>query len=573
MRPGGAGNSNSRGYARLGDGLEHEADDQGDHSTNTHPLQLGRGKHPALHRYSGADEAGGSSNGDGTTGIELETIDDVVAEFFDEDFDDEDPDDSLSGPLNAERARAAFASSAISIDDDNNDSRRLSDVLRDDPLLAKEIPSQSAGVLSSFFNLTNAIIGAGIIGLPYAFREAGFGMGIVLLITLGFVVDWTLRLLAVNAKLSGRRTYQEMVQFCFGSFGMYANSFFQFVMTFGGQCAYLVIIGDTIPQVLVSLFPGIPDHAVFWVLGNRRFIILVMTLFVVYPLTLYRDVGKLAKVSALALVSMVIIVLAVCIEAPRAPESQKGDPSQRFTFLGSAVFQAIGVITFAFVCHHNSFLIFGSLTKPTLQRVDQVVHSSTIISVAMSLVIAIAGYLVFTDKTQGNILNNFPSSNLLINIARVCFGLNMVATYPLETFVAREVVEHLLFANNPSTTGSSSMLRHVLVTTGLVATTLLVGLTTCDLGFVMELTGGLSATALAFVLPPACYIKMASGKLFSRGKAVHWLCLVFGFLVAVLSTVLSITNFMNSSSESSQQCFAPIKATKAAPQLNTTPSA
>lgn len=42
---------------------------------------------------------------------------------------------------------------------------------------------------------------------------------------------------------------------------------------------------------------------------------------------------------------------------------------------------------------------------------------------------ALSGFLVFTDKTQANILNNFPQADLLINIARLCFGLNMCAWY------------------------------------------------------------------------------------------------------------------------------------------------
>lgn len=39
----------------------------------------------------------------------------------------------------------------------------------------------------------------------------------------------------------------------------------------------------------------------------------------------------------------------------------------------------------------------------------------------------------------GNILNNFPADNVLINIARLAFGLNMFTTIPLEAFVCREV--------------------------------------------------------------------------------------------------------------------------------------
>lgn len=55
--------------------------------------------------------------------------------------------------------------------------------------------------------MANSILGAGIIGLPYAIKQAGFVTGITLLIVLAAVTDWTIRLVVVNAKLSGRDSY------------------------------------------------------------------------------------------------------------------------------------------------------------------------------------------------------------------------------------------------------------------------------------------------------------------------------------------------------------------------------
>lgn len=37
----------------------------------------------------------------------------------------------------------------------------------------------------------------------------------------------------------------------------------------------------------------------------------------------------------------------------------------------------------------------------------------------MCLVMALAGFLSFGSKTQGNVLNNFPSNNIMVNIARL----------------------------------------------------------------------------------------------------------------------------------------------------------
>lgn len=73
----------------------------------------------------------------------------------------------------------------------------------------------------------------------------------------------------------------------------------------------------------------------------------------------------------------------------------------------------------AFVCHHNSLLIYGSLRKPTLDRFAKVTHLSTGISMVMCLLMSIAGFMSFRDKTQGNVLNNFPNDNLMVNVARL----------------------------------------------------------------------------------------------------------------------------------------------------------
>lgn len=58
-------------------------------------------------------------------------------------------------------------------------------------------------------------------------------MGVLLLVALGFVTDWTIRLIVINAKMSGRKTYIDIMDACFGPKGRAAVSFFQFAFAFG----------------------------------------------------------------------------------------------------------------------------------------------------------------------------------------------------------------------------------------------------------------------------------------------------------------------------------------------------
>jgi sodium-coupled neutral amino acid transporter 11 len=87
-----------------------------------------------------------------------------------------------------------------------------------------------SGMRSAFMNMANSIIGAGIIGQPYAFRNAGLITGTILLIGLTITVDWTIRLIVINSKLSGTDSFQATVEHCFGKSGLVAISLAQWLL-------------------------------------------------------------------------------------------------------------------------------------------------------------------------------------------------------------------------------------------------------------------------------------------------------------------------------------------------------
>lgn len=151
-----------------------------------------------------------------------------------------------------------------------------------------------SGMRSAFMNMANSIIGAGIIGQPYAFRQAGMTMGIILLIGLTITVDWTIRLIVINSKLSGADSFQATMQHCFGRTGLIAISVAQWAFAFGGMIAFCIIVGDTIPHVLEALIPGLRDVPFLWLLTDRRAVIVLFILGISWPLSLYRDIAKVS---------------------------------------------------------------------------------------------------------------------------------------------------------------------------------------------------------------------------------------------------------------------------------------
>ncbi|CCU78231.1 amino acid transporter [Blumeria hordei DH14] len=418
---------------------------------------------------------------------------------------------------------------------------------------------------AAFMNMANSIIGAGIIGQPYAMRQAGLLAGIALLVTLTITVDWTIRLIVINSKLSGRRSFQGTVEYCFGRTGLVAISLAQWAFAFGGMVAFGIIVGDSIPHVAAAVWPGLGSIPILGLLTNRKAVILVFIMSISYPLSLYRDISKLAKTSTMALISMVIILITVISQGFLVPTESRDTPSASLLTFQSSILQAIGVISFgqsllfhnwnacniayvstAFVCHHNSLLIYDSLQAPTIDRFALVTHYSTFISLLACLLMALAGFLTFGSLTEGNVLNNFPPDNVMVNIARLCFGLNMLTTLPLEAFVCREVMATYWFPDK-----HFSMPFHLLSTTILIISAMTLSLLICDLGIVFELIGATSACMLAYILPPLCYIKLSTRSWKTIPAIV---CVVFGFLVMVISLFQTMSKIYRQHGGTAKTC-------------------
>ncbi|UKZ52518.1 hypothetical protein TrVGV298_006295 [Trichoderma virens] len=398
-----------------------------------------------------------------------------------------------------------------------------------------ELRRPKSGLKSAFMNMANSIIGAGIIGQPYAMRQAGLLAGTLLLVALTIVVDWTICLIVINSKLSGTSSFQGTVQHCFGRPGLIAISVAQWVFAFGGMVAFGVIVGDTIPHVLTAIWTDLASVPVLGLLTDRRVSIAVFCMGISYPLTLYRDIAKLAKASTLALIGMLVIVVTVLVQGVLVPSADRGSFSTPLLTVNSGIFQAIGVISFGM----NILDPNNQLRTPTIDNFSRVTHYSTGVSMFACLIMALGGFLTFGDKTLGNVLNNFSSDNSMVNVARLCFGLNMLTTLPLEAFVCREVMVTYFYPDQPF-----DLRRHIILSTALVAGATTLSMLTCDLGIVFELVGATSAVAMAYILPPMCYIKLTTR---SWRTYVAAAVVVFGVAVMVISVIQAIDKMIHGS--------------------------
>lgn len=401
------------------------------------------------------------------------------------------------------------------------------------------------------FNMTKTIVGAGIFGLPLAYQKAGFVTVTILVVVLAAIIHWTVITLLKAGLRAQKHTYHELMKHCFGLVGTYCYALFAFFVSFGSMAAYTIILGDTLPIVTRAMFGVARDTVELGqfakVATDRRVIIILSSFLIMLPISSVRDVSKLAKFSFGAMMGLFVIAVLIIVAGIHADPSLRGSNDQLFSiFKPNGILSAVGTLCFAYVCHHNTFIIFRSLKKSNLKNFKMVNTYSLGIAAIMSLFVGISGYFIFSEKVYSNVLNGFSNTDLVANICRALFAVDMIMTYPLELFVCRNTIFKVIYKEQPA-----PYWMHLLMSIILVSATALIGVFTCDLGAAFDLTGGFAASAIAFIFPAACTIQLNGGGLVARKNLMYTACAALGLAILVLTSwqTLSQAIMHHSSSE------------------------
>lgn len=300
----------------------------------------------------------------------------------------------------------------------------------------------SSTVFQASFNFVNSLLGAGIIGIPLAIQQCGLIGGIFIMILVTYFL-YSSAVIMIHCGIQAKiYNLEDVAEHYLGPWGYNIAVISMFLFAFGGQTAYLVILGDTVPMVARLVAPD----SLF---TNREFAIFFTATFIILPLCLFRELGHLAWTSLLSIVLDVVLLLVIALASYAAPISEDGDSSGRvslsdISFVNTSLFAGIGTMSFALVCQHNSFLLFQSLASPTLDNWRRVAGRSLIFGLAFSLTLGLVGYFAFYPNVEGDILNNFPAKSNLVSVGRGVLAATMLFTYPMELYVTRHCLHSLL---------------------------------------------------------------------------------------------------------------------------------
>ncbi|ORY83197.1 amino acid transporter [Protomyces lactucae-debilis] len=392
----------------------------------------------------------------------------------------------------------------------------------------------SASFSSSFINLANTIIGAGVLAMPHAMATLGIFGGILVITFAGMTSGFGLYLLTRCAKYveDGRASFFQLSRRTYPS----AAIFFDLAIalkTFGVAVSYLIIISNLMPQIIHAAVPSAKDSDF---LMDRRFWLTVFMIIIV-PLSFLRRLDSLKYTSVVSLFAigyLVLLVVGHWITGDTLPDRGL---VKLFEWKGFVKFlNALPVFVFAFTCHQNILSIVNEIEDTSQRQINGVVATSIGGSWAVYLLVAITGYLSYGDKVNGNIVSMYPNS-ISANIGRTAIVVLILFSYPLQAHPCRASLDkiivsagramHLLNEKLPvsrtiSRHSSSvnlrgmrqepeaqeehiSDLRWTLLTTFILIATYMVAFAVSSLEVVLSYVGATGSTAISFILPGLFY--------------------------------------------------------------------
>ncbi|KAI7853258.1 transmembrane amino acid transporter protein-domain-containing protein [Circinella umbellata] len=343
------------------------------------------------------------------------------------------------------------------------------------------------------FNLVNATVGAGIIGIPFAIYHAGFIFGISISVFVAIISQLGLYMLIIAGRRVEIYKYAELTEYLMGRTGYHFLNIVLLVQSVGITVSYFILMGDTLPVLINFMY-------------NLHFILL----FNVFPLLLPRSIGALARFSVISVLCIPVIILVIMIRAPAyIPQDHKWP----ITWTGPDLFGALGIIAFAFACPHVAFNNYLAQRNQSSRAWYWTTITATSMSWGVTILFALVGYLSFGEQVHPNLFLNFAPDDGIINIGRFALGFSMILTIPMGFYPTRESLQKLIGLETADR--HPNKLEHVLITLVTFGTILYLGVTVHSLGKVYALVGGFCATTLAYIIPGTAYLLAGRQQSFS----------------------------------------------------------
>uniref|UniRef100_A0A8C6K3P0 Sodium-coupled neutral amino acid symporter 2 n=1 Tax=Nothobranchius furzeri TaxID=105023 RepID=A0A8C6K3P0_NOTFU len=423
----------------------------------------------------------------------------------------------------------------------------------------------------SVFNLGNAIMGSGILGLSFAMANTGIALFILLLVSVAIFSLYSVHLLLKTANEGGARVYEELGQKAFGMPGKLAASCAITMQNIGAMSSYLYIIKYELP-IVIEAFTGAKDE---WY-TNGDYLVLLVSLCIILPLSLLRNLGYLGYTSGLSLLCMVFFLIVIIkkfqIPCPLPFLDAVNETALMANSTPSTINSTEDVCTPKYIresenlesskskckslhvprndnsrafclTRHPLCAFLNSRSRKKMQNVANVSFTAMFI---MYLLAALFGYLTFNINVEAELLHTYSKiykDDVLLLIVRLAVLAAVTLTVPVVLFPIRTSIIHLLGSHK-----DFSWVRHFIITLVLLGGTNALVIFVPTIKDMFGFFGASAASMLVFILPSAFYIKLVKKEsMKSVQKIGALLFLVSGILVMFGSMTLIIYDWVANS--------------------------
>uniref|UniRef100_A0A3P9IB10 Solute carrier family 38 member 3b n=1 Tax=Oryzias latipes TaxID=8090 RepID=A0A3P9IB10_ORYLA len=388
----------------------------------------------------------------------------------------------------------------------------------------------------SIFNLGNAIMGSGILGLAYAMANTGILLFLFLLTAVAALSAYSIHLLLKAAGIVGIRAYEQLGYRAFGTPGKMAAGIAITLQNIGAMSSYLYIVKSELPLVIQAFLKEDPNSDLWYLNGN--YLVIIVSACVILPLSLMKQLGYLGYTSGFSLSCMVFFLTAVIFKkfqtpcpfeeysvnstaahhslnvsnhiqeyiAGGVPEEDDSHCGPRMITLNTQTAYTIPILAFAFVCHPEVLPIYTELRNPSKKKMQKVSNISILVMYTMYFLAALFGYLTFYDKVEPELLHTYsridPYDTLILCV-RVAVLTAVTLTVPIVLFPVRRAILHMLFPTKPF-----SWLRHVLIALVLLFFINMLVIFAPNILGIFGVIGATSAPCLIFIFPAVFYIRI-----------------------------------------------------------------
>ncbi|XP_054814505.1 amino acid transporter AVT1C-like [Prosopis cineraria] len=380
-------------------------------------------------------------------------------------------------------------------------------------------------------NGINVLCGVGILSTPYAAKEGGWlGLSILLIFAvLSFYTGILLR--ACLDSEPGLETYPDVGQAAFGTTGRIAISIILYVELYACCIEYIILESDN----LSSLFPN-AHLSLGGIELNSHILFALLTTLAVLPTVWLRDLSILSYISAGGVIASVLVSLCLLWIGlvDGVGFEHKGTPLNLATLP-----VALGVYGYCYSGHAVFPNIYTSMANPN--QFPAVLLACFGICTLLYAGVAVMGYTMFGEATLSQFTLNLPPDLVATKVAVWTTVVNPFTKYALTISPVAMSLEELIPSSN-----SKSYLYSIFIRTGLVVSTLVVGLSVPFFGLVMSLIGSLLTMLVTLILPCACFLRILRGRVSSLQASLCIAVITVGVASSAYGSYSALTKIIES---------------------------